>query len=131
MSSTVGPEGSEGPEVGQGSAAGEEPRDEPELPRGASGAELDSLRVSLRKQPRSIDPQRPPSRLPSARGFPSREPRRRRSPETPSSIGPKDTATVSGRVRRDSSGIQYWVPAAAFNASMLHPTSVRSVPPLR
>ena len=64
MSDTAPPQG---PEVGQGSADGEPLRDEPELPRGASGAELDSLRVSLRKQPRSIDPQRPPSRVPSAR----------------------------------------------------------------
>ena len=64
MSGTIEPEG---PEVGQGSAAGEPTRDEPELPRGASGAERDSLRVSLRKLPRTVDPQRPPPRLPSAR----------------------------------------------------------------
>ena len=41
--------------------------DDFDLPRGASGAELDSLRVSLRKQPRSLDPLRPLARVPSAR----------------------------------------------------------------
>ena len=40
---------------------------EVELPRGASGAELDTLRVSLRKQPRTLPPGEQRVRLPDAR----------------------------------------------------------------
>lgn len=56
------------PEPALDAPASSAPRpSDPELPRGASAAELDSLRVSLRKVPKSLQPGEAPSRLPAAR----------------------------------------------------------------